>query len=129
VKRTVAIPVWQDRVSTTLDFARGLLVVQAAGGREISRQELGLSEEPAERRARRIRSFGVQIVLCGAVSRSLAEAIVREGMQIIPFVSGAVDSVLAAYLCGRLEDPRFLQPGCPPGARKRWQHGGELSGL
>lgn len=127
-KRILAISVWGDRVSTTLDFARKLVVVETAGGREISRHEVELGEEPVERKARRIRELAVQVVLCGAISQSLAGAILREGVEIIPFVAGDVDNVLAAYLCGRLEDPSFLQPGCRPGARRRWQYGGEPGG-
>ena len=119
---TLAIAVWDDRVSTTFDFARNLLIVEADGGREISRREVPLGDEPLDKKARRIQDLSVQVMLCGAISRPLAQAISRAGIQIIPFVTGQVDDVLAAYLCGRLTDPHFLQPGCRPGARKQWSH-------
>ena len=121
---TLAIPVWNDQVSTTFDFARKLLVVEANGEREVSRREIPLGDETVDRKARRIRGLGAQVVLCGAVSESLARAVSQTGIQIIPYVSGEADSVLAAYLCGRLAEPRFLQPGCRPGARRRWRHRG-----
>ena len=116
---TVAIPVWDDGVSTAFDFARKLLVVEVDGKREVSRKELPLDDEPAEKNAGRIRDLAVQVVICGAISQPLAQAVSQAGIEIIPYVSGQVDSVLAAYLCGRLADPRFLQPGSRPGARKR----------
>jgi len=119
---TLAIPVWNDRVSTTFDFARKLLVVEADGEREVSRKEVPLGDEPVERKARRIRDLAVQVVLCGAISRPFAEAVSQAGIRVIPYVSGEVDSVLAAHLCGRLAEPRFLQPGRGPGARGRWRH-------
>jgi len=122
VNVTLAIPVWDERVSTTLDFARRLLVVGTDGGREVSRKEVTLAEEPFTRKARRIRDLGVEVVLCGAVSRALARAIIQTGVRIIPFVSGGVDEVLGGYLCGVLYEPRFMQPGCCPGARRRWRH-------
>lgn len=117
----LAIAVWGDQVSTTLDFARALRVSEVEGGREISRREVPLSDEPAARRARSMRDMGVGVVLCGAVSRPLAEALSRAGVQVVPHVSGPVDEVLGAYLCGRLSEPRFMQPGCGPGARRRWR--------
>ena len=120
---TLAIPVWDNQVSTTFDFARKLLVVEADGGREVSRKEATLGDEPAGSKARGIRGEGVQVVLCGAVSQPLAQAVSQAGIQIIPYVTGQVDDVLAAYLCGRLTEPRFLQAGCRPGARKRWRYG------
>jgi len=122
VKTTVAIPVWDDRLSTTLDFARKLVLVETDGERELSRREVTLNEDTAERRARRIRDLGGQVVLCGAVSQPLARAVSRMGIQLLPFLSGPIDDVLAAYLCDRLADPRFLLAGSTHGAGKKWRH-------
>ena len=129
MKTTIAIPVWNDQVSTTFDFARKLLVVEAEAGREIGRQEVQLSDEPVERKARKVRDLAVEVLLCGAVSQPLARAVSRVGIQVIPYVTGQVDNVLAAYLCGRLAEPCFIQPGCRSGARRRWRHGGRGRGL
>jgi len=119
---TLAIPVWDDRVATTFDFARRLLVVEVDGRREVSRKEVTLGDGPVEAKARRIRDLAVQTLVCGAISRPLAQFAAQAGVVVFPFVAGRVDAVLAAYLCGRLSDPRFLQPGCRPGARRRWRH-------
>jgi len=121
VKTTLAIPAWNDQVSTTLDFARELIVVETDGARELSRRKVSLGDETPERRARRIRDLGGQTVLCGAVSRPLAQAASRMGIELVPFLSGPVDDVLAAYFCDRLTDPRFLLAGSPPGAGRRWR--------
>jgi predicted Fe-Mo cluster-binding NifX family protein len=125
---TVAIPVWEGQVSTTFDFARKLLVVEVDRGRELSRKEVLLRDEPVRGKARTLQDQAVQIVLCGAVSQPLAQAISQIGIQIIPYVSGPVDRVLAGYLCGRLAEPCFLQPGCRPAARRRWRHQGGCCG-
>ena len=58
---TLAIAVWDDRVSTTFDFARNLLIVEADGGREISRREVPLGDEPLDKKARRIQDLSVQV--------------------------------------------------------------------
>ena len=123
MKTTVAIPVWNDQVSTTCDFAQRLLVVGAEEEREIWRKELKLPDEPPERKARTIRDAGTQVLLCGAISEALARAVSQAGIRLIPFVAGPADEVLGAFLCGRLDDPRFLLPGTCPAARRRWRHG------
>jgi predicted Fe-Mo cluster-binding NifX family protein len=125
---TVAIPVWEGKVSTTFDFARKLLVVEADGGREISRKEVPLGDEFVERKARIMRDLAVQVVICGAISQPLAHAVSQTGIRIVPYVCGEANMVLAAYLCGRLTEPKFLQPGCRPGARRRWRHGCDCRG-
>jgi predicted Fe-Mo cluster-binding NifX family protein len=128
MKTRLAISVWDDRVATTLDFAETLLVVETENGREISRKSVQIGERTVEGRARKIRDLAVEVVLCGAISQPLAGALHRAGIEVIPYVSGAVDEVIAAFLCGRLAEPRFRQPGSRAGARRRWRHGSAFHG-
>lgn len=123
VKTTIGIAVWDGRVSTTLDFARKLLVVDTDGTHEISRSEVALRDEPVRAKAKRLRDLSVHVVLCGTVSTPLAQATAQEGIEVIPYVSGPVDGVLEAYMTRQLAEPCFLQPGCRPGARTRWRRG------
>ena len=120
---TVAIPIWNDQVSTTFDFSEKILIVETESGREIERREIEIGKKSAAAKAEELKRENAEVLLCGAISQPLAQAVSRAGVQIVPFVSGAIDSVLAAYLCGRLAEPCFLQPGCRPGARRRWRHG------
>ena len=119
----LAIPAWQDTVSTAVDFSRRVVLVEVQGNREISRREVSMPEEAAVQRASRLRRLGVQVLICGAISRRLAWFVTQSGIRLVPFVAGQVDDVLTAFLCGRLADQRFLLPGSMPGARRRWRHG------
>ena len=112
-----------ERVATTLDFADEILVVETEGEREISRDRIQLRERSVEGRTRKLKDLALQVVLCGTVSQPLARAISQAGVQVIPYISGPVDDVLAAHFCGQLADPRFLQPGCRAAARRRWRDG------
>jgi predicted Fe-Mo cluster-binding NifX family protein len=100
------------------DFSRRILLIDVSGSSELSRREMPLPNEPALQRAGRLKRWGVQVLLCGAVSRPLAWFVAQFGIRLVPFVSGPVDEVLAAYLCRRLDDHRFLLPGSPPAARR-----------
>jgi predicted Fe-Mo cluster-binding NifX family protein len=124
----LAIPISSGRVSTAFDFTRHLLLLEYEGGREVSRAELVLAEEIPVNRARRLESLGVSVLICGAISRSLAEHLTSAGIDIIPFVSGTVEEVLAAYLAGELESEQFLMPGSTAEERKEWRvrRGGRL---
>jgi predicted Fe-Mo cluster-binding NifX family protein len=117
----LAIPVSSGRVSTAFDFARHLLLLEYEDGREVSRAELVLEEEIPVNRARRLESLGVRVLICGAISRSLAEHLANVGIDVIPFVSGTVDEVLAAYLVGEVESAQFLMPGSTAEERKEWR--------
>lgn len=116
----LAVPVSAGRISTAFDFARHLLVVELEDGREVRRSELALEEDLPMNRARRLQAAGVNAVICGAISRSLAEHLSNGGIDVIPFVSGPVEEVLAAYLAGGLDSAQFLMPGNTYQERAQW---------
>jgi predicted Fe-Mo cluster-binding NifX family protein len=119
----VAIAVYEDGVSTTFDFAGELLVVELEGGHETARRGLPMEGLSPVAKAELVADSGAATLVCGAVSRQLMRHLAWSGLRVMPFVTGAVDDVLAAYLCGRLAEPDFLQAGCRPGVRRRWRHG------
>jgi len=121
--KKIAIPIWEDGISTVFDFAGKLLVIEIQGNREVSRTETALPAEHLTSRARRLSQLGVNVLICGAISQQLSALVASTGIQIIPLVSGHVDKVLSAYLSGQLVNSRFLLPGYLPGARRKWRHG------
>lgn len=108
----IAIPTWKKRVSPVLDTAGTLLVVDVEKGREVDRAVKPLRETTMVLRCARIRRLNIHTLLCGAVSRPLAEMLAAAGMTILPWISGQVEEVLDAYLSGNLTHPRFHMPGC-----------------
>jgi len=113
----VAIAVWEDRVSSVLDFSQQLVVVELKDGGETSRAQVALAERNAFAKLNRLRELGIDVLICGAVSQPLACASVACGIRLLPYVTGRVDDVLKAYQAGQLGLPQFVLPGWWPGAR------------
>ncbi len=111
----IAIPVWNDLVSTVLDFSDRLLIADCEAGRVENRTVVDLAETAPVAKVARLRELGIQVLLCGAVSRPLEQMIMAAGIEIIPFLKGRTDDVLNAYLSRRLAGPGFMLPGCGPG--------------
>ncbi len=114
----IAVPVWNDSVSNVFDFAGKLLLVEFDNGKEVSRSEIPLRVQSLPERAGGLKQLGVNVLLCGAISRALANMVTASGIEVLPYVTGRVDDILQAYLTGQLIHPRFTMPGCWPGARK-----------
>jgi predicted Fe-Mo cluster-binding NifX family protein len=113
-----AIPVWDDCVSSAFDFAHRLLLVDIENGTEVSRSEISLTPESIHQRAARLKALGIDVLICGAISRSLASQVAASGIEVLPYVVGQVDEILRAYLAGQLSQPQFAMPGYWKGARK-----------
>jgi predicted Fe-Mo cluster-binding NifX family protein len=126
----VAIAVWENHVSSVLDFSQRLVVVEFKGGGETGRAEIALLERNALAKLVKLRELGIDVLICGAVSRQLALASTTCGIRLLPYVTGKVEDVLNAYQAGQLGLPEFMLPGWWPGARRgfrrqRRQHHGQ----
>jgi predicted Fe-Mo cluster-binding NifX family protein len=113
----LAVPYWEGKVSPVLDTSTRLLVLDFEREKEVSRNELLLSESDLGRRCSRITQSGVEILICGAISRPLYRMLEAAHVDVIPWISGQVEEVVSAYLDRTLNRKRFLMPGC------RWQGG------
>lgn len=115
---TLAMPIWEGRISPVFDVARHLLLVELENGSERSRQERLVTEHSLHNWVTMLAELGVDSLVCGAITDELAAALMRGGVQIVPWIKGEVQPVLAAYLAGELSDPSFAVPGsrCGRGA-------------
>ncbi|MCA1808205.1 MAG: NifB/NifX family molybdenum-iron cluster-binding protein [Kiritimatiellia bacterium] len=108
----VALATWQDRISPVFDVARQVLLVELAQGKIVNRRLTDLTGQSPREQVEQLTAMGVQVLICGAVSRPLAMMLAAASIQVIPFTAGEVESVLTAWLAGRLPGPEWVMPGC-----------------
>ena len=82
-----------------------------------------MDPEPIPQKAGRLESLGVDVLICGAISRSLASQVAASGIEVLPYVLGPVDEILKAYLIGQLGQSKFAMPCSWPGAREGFRRG------
>ncbi|MFH0965685.1 MAG: NifB/NifX family molybdenum-iron cluster-binding protein [Planctomycetota bacterium] len=116
----MAMPIWNGRISPVFDTAQRLLVCDLEKGEVLSRREEDIRAGTPDCRVTQLTRHGIDALVCGAISRPLAGMVVASGVRLVPFVAGAVDDVLRAFVAGELPDPAFLMPGCC-GRRRRFR--------
>jgi predicted Fe-Mo cluster-binding NifX family protein len=114
----IAIPVWNNCVSSAFDFSNRLLLIDIKNGSETNRSEISLEKESIPQKAVRLKRLEVDVLICGAISRSLASQVTSLGIEVLPYVLGPVDEILKAYMTGQLGQSKFAMPCSWPGARK-----------
>ena len=114
----IAIPIYGENVSNVFDFAHRLLLVEIEDGKEANRSEVALESQSLPQRVGQLKSLGVDVLICGAISRVLANMVITSGIEVLPYVTGCIDNILEAYITGQLVRPEFAMPGCWAGARK-----------
>ncbi len=104
----VAIPVWQGRIAPVFDVARQVAVYTVVDGAVTA-----LARRPLDTagRAAALRTLGVEVLICSAISRSLGSVLVSAGIEVVGDVCGPVEEIVAAYAHGTLGDGRYASPG------------------
>ena len=115
----IAIPVWEGKVSPVFDTASRLFILNTEGKEKSSSFEVPIEEQDISRRSVRVKKLGVDILICGAISRPLQKMLMAGGVEVIPWISGRSEDVLEAYLKGDLFNSKFLMPGCSPERNSR----------
>jgi predicted Fe-Mo cluster-binding NifX family protein len=121
-----AIPVHDGRISPVFDAARHLLVIDILDGEEVGRNELVMQDPESLRRGRSVAAFGIDVLICGAVSRPLETMLESAGVTVIARKCGNVEEVLQAFMADELSQDTFLMPGCRGQCRRKRgrRHGG-----
>jgi predicted Fe-Mo cluster-binding NifX family protein len=125
---TVAVPVFRNRVSPVFDWCRTLVVLDINDGRVVRRETVSCEAAQPEQLAGRLASHGVDVLVCGGISRQLCGLIEAQRIRVIPWVSGELDEVISAIIGGKLHHPRFALPGCGMQRRRGRDGGGVNSG-
>jgi len=73
--------------------------------------ETSLGEQEISRRCFRIRKLGIDVLICGAVTRTFSDLLEASGIDIIQGISGKIEEILEAYFNGALIQTKFLMPG------------------
>ncbi len=110
----IALPIWEERVSPVFDVAEQVVLVDVEDRQIYKQIPRALTATDPTHRAETLAGWGVQLLICGAISQVLEQLLIARRVRVRSRVRGQVDEVLAAHLAGRLDDTVYLMPGCPP---------------
>lgn len=108
----LAVPVFRSRVAPVFNWCSKILLLEEQATSGSTGQEIVLLNMNAFERLRILRSEGVRILICGALSPDLLSYGNRLGFQIVYGVAGDIDEVLQAFQTQKLGQPQFRLPGC-----------------
>ena len=107
----IAVPEFRGRVSPTFDFCHRVTLwrVDGRGARKVGTRQCRATS--SRERLAALMAAGVDILLCGAIAPETIEELQAHGIEVVMGLSGPVATVVAAYVCGALDQPQFRLPG------------------
>jgi len=118
----VAMATWNGRISPVFDVAQQVQMLDIEKGRVTRWSQEALPGAEPQAQAGRLSALDPEVLICGAISRPMADLLAATSIRVIPFTAGDVEEVLAAWLAGTLPNPALSMPGCC--GRRRGCHGG-----
>jgi len=120
----ITVSIKGSRISPVFDTSTRLLLINSENWQTTHRQELAFSFEDDLERVNFLKSLHTEVLICGAISRFLAQLVDSSGIQLHPFLAGETEKVIEAFLARNSLFPRFSMPGCGQRQNRGWRQGG-----
>lgn len=114
-----AFSTWNNRIAPVFDASNQIQLVEVESGKIVRSEQGSLPEDLPVQKALRLTEFKTDVLVCGAISRAMHDLIISYGIRTIPFVSGALDEIVQAFVSGQSDWTCFSMPGCMGGGRRR----------
>ncbi len=109
----IALTIWNGRIAPVFDVAGTVKLVEKQKESTTDGQTVNLPDDNGMiSRVNALQALGIDVLVCGAISRAVHRMIVSSGIEVYSFISGDADEVLKALLEGNLTEKSFLMPGC-----------------
>lgn len=105
---TIAIPIFENRISNRLDCSENILFISIENGVVKKRQTFHWALAKPLEKINSLIHLGVNVLICDGITEFYSSQLKNTPIQVIPWVSGEVDDVLAQYLEGKLSANQTL---------------------
>ena len=107
----VAVSEYQNHVATAFDFANNVIVFTCENGKVVKKEHLILDDQFIPLRGMKLKNFGIDILICGAISNPSAFMLQHKGIEVIGGITGNVETVIQEFLSGNINSPQYWLPG------------------
>ena len=116
----LGITVWNGRIAPVFDVAGTLRLVEITEGRITEDRLVSLPRGSGVfSRVDILTGHGIDVLVCGAVSRPVHRMLADSRIEVHAFVSGEAEEILEAFLKGSFDRKSFFMPGCGMGRNRQ----------
>lgn len=107
----IAVTVWGNRISPVFDSAQTLLIVGVNDDQIYERKVLSFRSGLLAQFISLLEEMEVKLLICGALCKGPVLALESRGIEVLPFMTGKVETVLDVFVSGEDLSGCFM-PGC-----------------
>jgi predicted Fe-Mo cluster-binding NifX family protein len=99
--KTIAIPVFGNRISNRLDSSENVLLVAIENDVIKKRESYYWALANPLEKIDMLRQFGVEVLICDGITEFCSNQLANTPIEVIPWVSGEIEDILIEYLAGQ----------------------------
>ncbi len=107
-----AFAYWHTRIAPVFDSARDFLLVESNNEEGLPEQTASFTGSTNPEKISWLLGLGVNVVVCGAITRQFEEMITVQGLSVRSFIAGELHDVVKAWREGNIDSASFVMPGC-----------------
>ena len=107
----IAVSEYENNVATAFDFANEVIVFTCEGGKVMKKEQVLLNEQFIPLRCTKLKSCGIDILICGAISNPSTYMLQHQGIEVISGITGNIEAVTREFLRGGINSPQYWLPG------------------
>ena len=110
--KTIAIPVFGNRISPRLDYTESMQLITIEDGYIKDRETIKLIAHSSLEKINLLIELHPDVIICDGVSELSYDKLINHDIEIFPWVHGEVDMIIQKYLQGKLKQSNIQdQPG------------------
>lgn len=119
-----ALTTWSGRIAPVFDVAGHAVLITSENGIQTGKTTLELSGGAVTDKIACLVNAGVDMLVCGAISRQALAMVNARNITVYPFIAGKTSEVIQAWLNDRHNMNDFSMPGCGTCQQCRRRHRG-----
>lgn len=106
----VCLACYKDRLASVCENADEYTLFEICDGKIYPAGRLSLPSKDPMDRTSAILACGVNFFICGALCAQTRTSLEKDGMTVIPWLTGSIEAIIHAFSTGSLA--AFCMPGC-----------------
>jgi len=119
----LALAAFNDRIAALFETANRFVFVDLPLMEPPELKSVPVVTQTLAGMLKQIQENNTTILICGAIHKGMAWNLISAGIQVVPWITGDVTTILTAFQKDALEN--YVMPGCWKGFQrgKRWRRG------
>ena len=115
----LALAAYENRIASLFESLDRFIIIDSQSNNLQNSISIPVTDKSPMHLSHLLKTNKVELLICGAISGCIQQMLEAHNVQVIPWITGNLESVIHAYKMGEIFLPQFTMPGCG----KRGRHG------